>query len=158
MPPDHFSRRMNPVTNLVPQKRRFVIWPLFKFFLYGCQITFRWKKSDSWSFWWSNLFRNSSQSRDIFWCNLTPLIVMWQVSCYISMIEEIPRINLRPNTPTQDQPTQRYRRLKFDPFLFWSIWVTGIRFQVETLTIYWRRLLRLFWYIVCGVYLSRYDL
>ena len=126
VPPDHFGGQMNPVTNLVPEKRHFVIWPLFNFFLYWCQITFRWKRSNSWSFWWSNLFRNSSQSRDIFWCNLTPLIVMWQVSCYISMIEEIPRINLRPNTPTQDQPTQRYSHLKSDPFLFRLVWVIGV--------------------------------
>ena len=38
VPPGHFGGQMNPVTNLVPEKRRFVILPLFKFFCMGVKL------------------------------------------------------------------------------------------------------------------------
>ena len=149
---------MSPMESLVREKRGFVIWPLFKNVSYRCQITSNRKRGVSWSFWWSDDPWILSQSWDIFWCNLTPLIVIWQVSCYISMIEEISRIILRPNAPTQDKPTQRYRCLKFDPFLFWSVWLMGIRLHVGTPIVHCRQPLRSFWYIVCWVDLLWYDL
>ena len=96
----HFGGWMSLIDLLVHEKIGFVIWPLFKNVSYGCQITFNRKRGPWGSFWWSNDPLTYSESWDIFWCNLTPWIVIWQVSCYISLMKELPRIILRPKTLT----------------------------------------------------------